>query len=101
MADGRSQGRDGEAVSAEDGNLRPAGHSGVATMLDLSVFNNRPWLLDPAQLRLAVAKLNGFKTCYTLREVAEEHKRRMDVAREASSRAVRASSGKVAQIGIY
>jgi signal peptide peptidase SppA len=70
-------------------------------MFDLSILNDKLFLADPAALRLAVAKLRTFNTCPSAREVAEARRKGMDDARQAASRAIRTSRGKVGVIPVH
>lgn len=70
-------------------------------MLDLKLFNNRPWLLEPNAFRVAVAKLNAHTSCFDGRQMAKYKNRRLEDFRQVSARAVRAQPGKVAVLPIF
>jgi len=70
-------------------------------MFDIRALDNTAWLLEPAWIKRAAVRLQQFPSCPTARDVATEHKRRMEVARNIASTAVRGVKGKIGIIPIY
>lgn len=70
-------------------------------MFDLRALNNTAWLMEPNWIKRAAARLQQFPSCPTSREIAAEHMRRMDIAKNAATTAVRGVKGKVGVIPVY
>ncbi len=69
--------------------------------LDLRTLAGRVFLCEPVALRLAVARVATYSTCFSAREVATARRELMDEARQTAARAVRGVKGKVAVIPCY
>lgn len=69
-------------------------------MFDVRTVHGSAWLADPSHVLQALAKLAGFDRCFSGREVAEYRRQRLEEARLASSKAIRATKGKIGVIPI-
>lgn len=67
--------------------------------IDLTAIHGTAWTCEPAGLRRAIASIARVPTCPSGRELVAERIRRMDVARQASARAI-GGVGRGQKIGV-
>lgn len=68
---------------------------------DIRSLDGTLWLAEPAHIRRLAARVAAYPTCPTARELAAERSRRIEEARQAASKAVRSSKGKVGVVPIF